>query len=260
MSLTPDGIPADAFEAEDYLPPLEEEEAAAVVIDVADSNKKKEIGDMDYEERIEFLRKAVLCHPGHREILYKTLKYCCERHLLNDVEEYIADCPEFKSANQTPYHLLMFMVDGGGVELLELGHDGEVILPEQTEGLTEDEIDDLIDDFAFETNEYGRDLVEQMSPKRRILDLLEITPEFYDSFIEVMEFLTEKHSLADVDRLLRGRDVLKVGVEPGTPLIQPSVFVDKLEKAGGIYWKDGWIITNEGQEVLETLLKRRGDQ
>ena len=151
----------------------------------------------------------------------------------------------------------MFLIKGGGTELLELDENGEIILPEQKEGLTEDEIDDLVVELAFETNEYGKELVERMSPKNRLLELLDITPQYFDTFIEVLGFLTEKQSMADVDTLLRGRDVLMAGREPGERPVQPSVFVDKLEKAGGIYWEKGWLITEAGRELLETLEERR---
>ncbi|MDR1185074.1 MAG: hypothetical protein LBK67_09805 [Coriobacteriales bacterium] len=235
----------------------EKREDDSAAMDVARRPKRNDLSVLSFEDRVEHLKLTVVRNPMHREILYKALKYCSERHILTEAEKFIAGCPEFESTGQSPYHLLMFLVQGGGVNRLELDSDGKVIFPEQKEGLTEDETDDLIDDFAFETNEYGRELVERMSPKRRLLELLDATPEFYDSLIEVLEFLTEKRTMANIDTLLRGRDVLKVGRALGDPLIQPSAFVDKLEKAGGIYWQTGWIISDEGREVLKTLKERR---
>jgi len=237
---------------------VDEEEAQHLASrEITERPKEDDLGGLDFEERVAHLKGVVNRHPLHREIFYKTLKYCTERRILPEVEDFIIACTEFEAVSQSPYYLLMFLLRGGGIETYELDENGELVLPEQKEGLSEDEIDDLVMQFAFETNEFGRELVERMSPKKRILELLEITPAYYDTFIEVMDFLTDKRSLADVDKLLRGRDVLMAGRDPNDRPIQPSVFIDKLEKTGGIYWEKGWLITEEGKEVLETLLERR---
>jgi hypothetical protein len=207
----------------------------------------------DFGERVAFLKKVVTRSPLQREIKYKTLKFCCSRHILPEVEDFITSCPEFASAEQSPFFLLRFLLEGGGLDVLELDEEGNVVTDERKEGLTEDEIDDLVVQFAYETNEVGRELVELMSPKQRLLELLETTPEYYDTFVEVLDFLTAKRSFADVDTLLRGRDVLMAGRVPNDRPAQPSVFVDKLEKTGGIYWEQGWITTEEGREVVEML-------
>jgi len=233
------------------------EAANAAIIDITKRQEEEDLAALDFEGRIEYLKKVVVKSPLHREINYKTLKYCIDRRILPEVEEFIMACPEFESAVQSAYYLLLFLLKGGGLETIELDIDGNDILPEQKEGLTEDEIDDLVEQLAYETNEYGRELVERMSPKRRLLELLDITPAYYDTFIEVLEFLTDKHTMAQVDTLLRGRDVLRAGLEPGDVTLQPSVFVDKLEKAGGIYWEKGWLITEEAKEVLDVLKERR---
>lgn len=213
--------------------------------------------EMSFDERIAHLKKTVTRHPLHRELHYKTLIYCCERHILPDVENFIATCPEFPSADQSPYFLLRFLVQAGGIDAYELDEAGRVITQDQKEGLSEDEIDDLIYQFAYETNEVGRELIRLMSPSERLQELFDLSPEHYDTYIELLDFLTEKRSFAHVDNLLRGRDALMAGREAGDRPLQASVFVDKLERAGAIYWEGGWLITPEGREVLETLKERK---
>lgn len=227
--------------------------------DIAERTPGPDFGAMDFGERVDYLREVVLKNPLEREIHYKTLKFCCDRRTLHEVEDFIGACPEFPSTTQSQYYLLQFLLMGRGIEEFELDKDGNVIAPEQKEGLTEDEIDDLVATPAYETNEYGRELVEQMSPENRIGELLDVMPDQYDTFIEVLDFLTEKRSLGQVDALLRGRDVLTSGRDPGERPLQPSVFVDKLEKAAAIYWEKGWLISEDGLVLLETLKERRGD-
>jgi len=204
------------------------------------------------------LDAVVRRNPLNREIHFKTLAFCCQRRLLPEVEDFIAACPEFSSTDQSPYFLLQFLLKGNGLDSFEVDAAGQVIRPEQKEGLSEDEIDDLVAQYAYETNAVGRQYIKLNSPQNRLLELLNVTPEYYDTYIEVLGFLTEKRSLASVDTLLRGRQVLMVNRDPDDRPIQPSVFIDKLERAGGIFWEKGWQITPEGRELLQILEERRG--
>jgi hypothetical protein len=85
------------------------------------------------------------------------------------------------------------------------------------------------------------------------MNLFEIVPERFDTYREVLEFLSNHRSYAEVDALLRDRDILMSGRGGGERPLQPSVFIDKLATAGGITWNDGWVITEEGKEVLENI-------
>jgi hypothetical protein len=212
-----------------------------------------------YQERYEKLRKYVFSNPPHREINYKILKHCREACPLRDLETHVAAYPEFKKARQSEYFLIKWLVDHGGLEELEIDEEGAVILSEQKEGLTEDEIDDLVVDFAFLTTDVGLDIVEELDPQHRLIELLEIEPRHYDTYIEVLEFLQEPRGFAKVDTLLRGRDVLWIGRGKLSQAMQPSVFVDRLERAGGVFWDEGWMLTPEGKELLETIKERVED-
>ncbi|MDR1082786.1 MAG: hypothetical protein LBL27_02835, partial [Coriobacteriales bacterium] len=92
-----------------------------------------------------------------------------------------------------------------------------------------------------------------------LINLFEIVPERYETFIEVLSFLETKRPFAEVDALLRGRDILSFGLESGDRPMQPSVFVDKLEAAGGIFYDNGWQITAEGKELLDTIRERKNE-
>ena len=50
-----------------------------------------------------------------------------------------------------------------------------------------------------------------------------------------------------------GRDVLVRLVNGEPQAMQPSVFVDKLEAAGAVEWRDGWVLTDEGRSYLQEL-------
>jgi hypothetical protein len=239
---------------------IEEEEILQVGLEGFEAIETGETPEeMSFEQRYERLKNYVFSHPSHREINYKILRDCREPQAINELEERIEKYPEFKSARQSQYFLIMWLAQHEGLTELELDKDGTVVSLEQKEGLTEDEIDDLVVTYAYKTTEAGLVIVDEMNPKHRLMELLEIVPEHYDTYIEVLEFLEEPRGFAKVDSLLRGRNVLMVGRDQLDQPMQPSVFVDRLERAGGIFWDEGWMITPEGKELLETIKKRVQD-
>jgi hypothetical protein len=259
MTTLEDGKIADALDSSpEAMLDLDEDLIVVGLEGVTDASKRKDDQqeELDFEGKFKKLRKFVYSNPLTREVYYKTLKYCREQRLLHDLEEHVGAYPEFKAAAQSQYFLITWLVERDGLQELELDEDGNQVTDEQKIGLTEDEIDDLVCDFAYIITDVGAALVEEMDPKNRLLDLLEIVPEYYDTYIEVLDFLTEQHSFADVDRMLRGRPVLSVKQKAGDSPLQPSVFIDRLEYAGGIVWNGGWQLTPDGKELLETIKTR----
>ena len=197
-------------------------------------------------------------NPLNRVLLYKILKVCAtEQQPLSFLESFIQEQPEYKRSTQPPYFLIKWLVEYEALDTLELDDEGNLLTADKKEGLTEDEVDDLIADFAYRTNEVGKVVIEEFSPTTRLTGLLETVPDRYDTYIEVLEFLRERRSYLEVDRLLRGREVLMSGRPEGERPMQPSVFIDKLAQAGSISFNNGWMLTDEGKEILDTVLKER---
>jgi hypothetical protein len=219
-------------------------------------NSLTDLDELTLEQKVDKVIQAVIQQPLNREVLYKILKHCKQRRILQELEQHIATYPEFAQALQPQYYLIMWLVDEGGLTLYELDINKAEVTPEQKQGLTEDEIDDLVEYMAFETTEAGEIAVDLLDPKHRLIELLEIVPEWYDTYVEILGFLEQRRPFAEIDSLLRDRETLFIGRKPGDRPMQPSVFIDKLEAAGGISWQDGWMITSEGKELLETIRER----
>jgi hypothetical protein len=210
--------------------------------------------ELTFEEKTDAVGKLLVQNNIHRDILYRILQYCnTERCLLFILEELILESPEFSTATQPPYFLIRWLVDSGGLDEFEVDEDGTDVTPERKEGLSEYEIDDLVYSFAYETNEVGRLILEQFDPRVRLTQLLGFRPDRLDTYLDVLEFLSEKHSYSEVDALLRGRPVLLDNRDTSDRPMQPSVFIDKLAACGGITWNEGWLITDEGREILNTV-------
>lgn len=210
--------------------------------------------ELTFEEKLAELNRTVMRHPLNREILYKTLAFCAEERPLREAEDFIAALPQFERATQNQYYLLMSLVRAFGLELIERDEAGEVVTAEQKEGLTEDEVDDLVAAISFKSTEVGDWFVDYNRPAARLVDLLNLAPERTDTYTELLEFIGEEpRPYSQIETLLSGREALQTIIDGRRETMQPSVFVDKLERAGALVWKDGWTLTEEGREFLRDL-------
>ena len=220
----------------------------------SDEELAEEVKQLSPEEQLEVLTETVTRHPLNREILYKTLAYCVEEHPLPDIEAQIATFPQFKSCTQNQFALISMLTRAGGLECIEYDEQGNRVLPEQKIGLTEDEEDDLVWSFSYKTTEVGARFVEQHQPRARLIEMMNLNPNRKEAYAQVLEFIGAKtRSFPEIDALLRGNPALETIINGRNETMQPSVFVDKLERNGALVWDKGWNLTEEGREYLEEL-------
>lgn len=222
--------------------------------DIAKAASAKEKAPLTFAEKVEALDRFIHFEPLIREIDYKVLLFCENRRDLAAIEEEIATFPEFAGATRDQYHLITELVDHGGLEYFELDGAGAVVTAERKAGLTENEVDDLVAGFAYRTTEVGRAVAERLDPRRRLADLVAAAPERAPLYEALLAFLRDKRSFAEVDTYLRGPEGFALCCETGTNGMQPSVFVDKLERAGVLAFNHGWQTTEAGLAALENGL------
>lgn len=238
---------------------LDEEEAAQREDGISPHNddasgREEPTEELSFDEKLTVLGTTVMRHPLNREILYKTLAYCREERPLREAEDYIASLPQFELATQNQYYLLMSLVKAHGLEFIERDDAGHRVTAAMKEGLTEDEADDLVASWSFKTTEVGTYFVDYNQPRARLIDLFNLVPERADTYAELLEFVGEApRSYAQIEQLLTGRPALQTIIDGRVETMQPSVFVDKLERAGALVWKEGWVLTEEGRSHLEEL-------
>lgn len=243
-----------AFNAEDARDHVESEQEIPANDDASLANKPQISEALTFEEKAAALNACVMRHPLNREILYKVLVFCEEEKPLRVAEDFIASLPQFASATQNQYAMLTSLVKACGLELIERDEAGNRVLPEQKEGLTEDEADDLVASLSYKTTDVGRAFADYNRPQARLVDLLQLAPERTDAYAELLEFVgAAPRTYAQVEELLRGRPALETVIDGRRERMQPSVFVDKLERAGALIWNDGWTLTEEGREFLADL-------
>lgn len=149
-----------------------EEAAAEAAMDVAAlaADDLPDAAELTFEEKLAELNRTVMRHPLNREILYKTLAFCAEERPLREAEDFIAALPQFERATQNQFYMLMSLVRSYGLDMIERDEDGNRVLPEQKEGLSEDEVDDLVAEISFKSTDVGDWFVDYNKPSARLVD------------------------------------------------------------------------------------------
>lgn len=212
---------------------------------------------LSFDQKVEHVGALLFANNLNRPVLYRILDTVESETLpIFDLEERIQAMPEFKSATQPPYYLIEWLVKAEALSFIEIDDAGEPVTEERRVGKTEDEIDDMIADMLIDITAVGREALEVFSPSQRLQDLLAEIPERLDTYVDVLNYVTEKRSFSEIDKLLQGRPILMSGRKSNDAPMQPSVFVDKLAAAGGIIYDEGWIVSSEGKEMLERILRK----
>lgn len=213
--------------------------------------------ELSFDERCELLEEAIVKHPLHREILYKTLAFCKEVRSLESIEAEISSYPEFKQATQNQYHLIVSLEKAGGLNRIELNAAGEAIDEAYRTMLSKEAHEGLVHYVAFITTDEGRAIVDQHAPLARLKELFALNPERAKSYCNLLAFCKEQpRSYQEVEDLLKDSPVLLRDEEGIQQPMQPSVLIDDLERAGGIVWEKGWRLTREGESIQRETADR----
>ena len=217
----------------------------------------EELKKKQFEETCQRIREALNKRPAHKEILRRILVFCRTAQPFDVVEDEIQTFPEFEHSGQNPFRFNKYLLDCGGLILLDLDEEGNLITEEQKAGKTVDEIDDMIFSFALETTEAGNAVAEEHDPTKRLETTFRLFGDRKHIFTELLNFCKQPHNYFDIEKHFAGWDFtgLKTTSLEKSISLKPSVFVVNMEEAGGIVWKNNsWMITKEGEAMLEKLL------
>ena len=184
----------------------------------------------------------------NRPTLYRILELTDDMVALPQLEAVIQEMPEYATATQPPYCLVEWLVDAGALQRFDLDAEGAVIDDARREGLSEDELDELVADYAFQLTEPGRIAREHFDPRSQARDLFSGQPLRKDAYLETLSFVQQRRSLLEIDRHLRDASLLCL--EDGET-IQTSSVMGKLADIGAVTFDRGWLITADGARILE---------
>lgn len=222
--------------------------------------------DESIQEKLSRLSKVITKHPLNQMVLYKILVACKTNRKEGELKEEIATYPQFKSATLDQHSLIDQLVRADGLSMSEYDGNGNLIVRgEQTDGVLAEQDKTPPPDQDQEasvtwrcylTTEIGLIYIDENTPEKRLADLLSLVPSRNEFYLKVLDFCSgEKQPYKAIEALLE-RDLLALPEEQALHIpTKPSLFIDKLERAGGIVWDDGWTITDIGRRMLQTFKK-----
>ena len=227
---------------------------------------------------LEGVTHAICKQPLNRPIYRRILMFFDEEHSTEEAEAFIAEIPEFTYAIQPEGRFLDVLERYGGIERV-------VVEDEEAEGAEPAEaIDDTQDDAAEDVEagdaadaaaeeavaedeapvdelaslvgarwivtDLGRQYVEATDPMAPLKQLITQDADRTETYLMVLGLCAEApQPLAEIERAVRALQ----NENKSAAQIQPSIYLDRLERVGGLYWKGQWNITEEGRKILADL-------
>lgn len=200
--------------------------------------------------------KLLRSNPTCREILRWALVRCeGEMVSLSQLEREIAALPEYDDSCPEPYFIAQWLADAGCMDFFEVDSGGVAINRAAMEaaGASEDDIDDAIVGYAYQTNEAGGSVAAGYSPSNRVAALMADRPELKPALLEVLAYLKTAHSLGDVSDHV-GHLAARGAEGQNDISVNPIALVNKLSDAGAISFVDHkWRTTEEGMQLLQSM-------
>lgn len=215
--------------------------------------------ELTLEDRI---NKVVMCIGAQnslREVLYKTLAFCDEPRDFTEVEDFISAQDEFVYSHimQTPFTLIEMLLHADGLSQTAMDAQGNPVMDEQLDGMSEDEADDLVATYQIRATDAGCEAVRLLAPERRIEAQLELRLHRRDTYFAVLEFCQQPRKFPEIEEFFKNTPDLVQDVVAHHHKLSPDFYVDKLDKAGALVWRGAWVVTDAGRQMLEAH-KRAG--
>lgn len=232
------------------------------------------LADMDFDARVDATLESFGRRPTFKNILRGLLEYCKEEKPSEEVERYVEGFPEYAANRQSALRYAFFMQRTGA--LAELAYDAEGNLveepgeaevaetpgqevadpqdkcgPDVSEGQDPEACaEDRIAEYRYITTDVGKKALELSDPLHSLRELLESEgPTRRETYLRILSFCEERRMLAQISELLIGDPGLEID-DRGIVHMQPNAYIGKLDKAGGLSWDNGWILTEGGRQIL----------
>lgn len=197
----------------------------------------------------ERIAKRIDSEPRHAAALLRLLDFCREPRRLDEIDARVGGYPEMRASAFPPRTILAWLVDVGGIEELPADPTAEGT----TDGITDDAPtcgDESPADHAhhvpcFQTSEAGLDAFATRLQGDALAELVLGDQALSPAYLALLDACAEQpRSRSFVERLLGEKAPLR---DLG---IYPSVLVDRLERAGGLTWDEGWRTTPAANHLL----------
>jgi len=215
---------------------------------------REKLSNMNYDERVAATVACLGRRNTFRDILYSLIDYCETARTYDEIDEYVTAFPAYESNGQSGWRYALFLLRTGALEEIGLDAGGNAVTDEmrdakRAEGASEETIEDMVETFTVKTTAVGREAHERFSPTARLAALLGDEAVRFPVYALFLDHCKESRKLDEINAWFKDLDE---DVDPvaGISGMQAGAYLSKLEAAGGIEWKEGWVTTEEGMEVL----------
>lgn len=194
----------------------------------------------------ERLAGFVEAQPLMRNVMYAVLAACRERRVDSfELENLVANHPDGARSGQSPWAVLKSLVDAEGLREIELGASGVEVTPDDKRGLSDDEVDDLVEARAYLDTPAGAEVAAFSAPAQRIRRQSGERNVSEAELALALEAVARSAGAAQLDERLHELNQDGMTTSPANAL-------DVLERSGAVRWAEGiWHVTREGEEWLD---------
>lgn len=205
------------------------------------------------EEQMDAVLRAVGNQRALQEVLYKLLLFCQEQRTQEEAEAFIAQSDEFRFSHiiQSPTSIVRIMVKNHGLTATQVDAQGEPVTQERREGLSADELDDLICGTLLKTTQAGVNVAQMISPAKRFEAQLGRNRGRTATFYAILEFCAqEPRKFPQIKEFYTQHDEFSKSTAMDSQQLACDFYVDKLECAGMLVWRGQWEVTQAGRDAL----------
>jgi hypothetical protein len=196
----------------------------------------------------------------YREVLYRALVFTQEEKPYDEVEAQVTEELSKSPAVAEAFTLIDRLVQVGG--LTERWYErGSCLTAEEAALILEEGGTRAAElDLRLVTSPEGAEVVASMKVSVRLEELWEAKPQYRSLFLEVLDLCDIPRGLPEISRVLE-QSPLVATYDDSEDKVYPAYFLDRLQEAGALEWKDGWVITDEGRSWREAYeMHMRGQE
>ena len=173
------------------------------------------------EEVMEKVHQRIVSEPAYKTVLYKMLAFCQTARTSTDIHEEVLSYPEMKGSLQPVSVLLSWLMTCGGIE--------EVVVS----GMDEK-------NRVLRTTAAGMAVCDKEKSGDKLAELLSHEPNYHDVYMQLLATCVSPKTRMEIEAMLQGNPILE------NPKVYANYFIETLENAGGLEWRDKWQTTDMG--------------
>lgn len=176
-----------------------------------------------------------------QSILKKCVHGCSAQKVESFIRAYIKQNPSYHQ----PFEFIEALVNVHALRVMPINEQG------QTYEISADDEQDPAD-YLLTTTSDGCRAAELLAPHRRLALTISKDSQRKQTFLSILRFCTQPRTLDDVTTYFKGHAEFARQTPIDHQNLSPDFYLSELEKAGGLVWRDGWVITQAGKEYLES--------